>query len=313
VTVYEYPFTEKPNIDRCVLALGFFDGVHVAHRDLLLKAKEAAMRRGLSFGIFTFESDGKIKAGARRLYDDEEKAEIFDSLGADFTVFADFSAISGCTPEDFVDRILIDDLCCRICVAGYNFRFGKGASAGAKELTEFMRRRDAEALICDEIKAKDGSPVSATVIRELIEEGKTEEANILLGAPYYIKGRVLHGRADGRKLGFPTANLEIGEGKIVPRLGVYRTAVDLDGRIISAVTNIGKCPTFMGESTRLEAHLIDFDGDLYGREIKVYILGFLRDEMRFDSLEELKAQIDIDKKATIKENGELTWQESGLK
>ena len=313
MTVYEYPFNEKPNIDNCVLALGFFDGVHLAHRDLLLKGKEAATRLGLSFGIFTFKSDGSIKANAKRLYDDKEKAEIFETLGADFTVFADFGAIVGCSPSDFVKRILVDELSCKICVAGFNFRFGKGASAGASELSKLMQECGGEAMICEEITTDDGQTLSATAIRELIESGKTEEANMLLGSPYYIKGRVLHGRADGRKLGFPTANIEIGEGKIVPRLGVYRTAVALDGRIYSAVTNIGKCPTFMGESTRLEAHIIGFNGDLYDKEIKVYILGFLRDEKKFGSIDELKAQINIDKERTIKENGELTWQALGQK
>ncbi len=313
MTVFEYPFNEKPNIDKCVLALGFFDGVHVAHRDLLLKGKEAAKKSGLSFGVFTFKSDGRIKAGAKRLYDDREKAELFETLGADFTVFADFGAIGGCTPRDFVKKILVGELCCITCVAGFNFRFGKGASAGASELLGYMQECGCDAIICDEITADDGSTLSATGIRRLIEEGRTEEANMLLGSPYYIKGRVLHGRADGRKLGFPTANLEIGEGKIVPRLGVYRTAVAIDGRIYSAVTNIGRCPTFMGESTRLEAHLIGFDGNLYDKEIKVYILGFLRDERKFGSLDELKAQINLDRERTIIENGELTWQALGQK
>ena len=120
-------------------------------------------------------------------------------------------------------------------------------------------------------------------------------------------------KTSGKLTAKQTANLEIGEGKIVPRLGVYRTAVAIDGRIYSAVTNIGRCPTFMGESTRLEAHLIGFDGNLYDKEIKVYILGFLRDERKFGSLDELKAQINLDRERTIIENGELTWQALGQK
>ena len=130
---------------------------------------------------------------------------------------------------------------------------------------------------------------------------------------YYIKGRVAHGRKDGRKLGFPTANIILGEGRTLPRLGVYRTAVVIDGRVYSGVTNIGVCPTFMGDEARLETHIIDYSGDLYDKELRVYLLGFIRDERRFDSLEELKMQINIDKNTTIRENGDMKWQELGLK
>lgn len=310
--IYGYPLKEKSNIPECVMALGFFDGVHIAHRDLLATAKDIADQRGLAFGIFTFASGGGIKAKAGRLYNDDEKAEMFRDLGADFTVFSDFGAISGSSPEDFVLKTLCDDLNCRVCVAGFNFRFGKGASADSSRLATLMRQGGGEAVICDEI-TKDGLTMSATLIRGLIEEGKVEEANRYLGIPYYIKGRVSHGRTDGRRLGFPTANLSIDEGRIIPRLGVYRTALVINGKIYSGVSNIGKCPTFDGEEIRLETHIIDFEGDLYGREIRVYLLGFLRGERRFDSIEELKKQIIVDKNTTISENGEIKWQELGLK
>lgn len=313
MVIYQYPFENKPNIDNCVLALGFFDGVHIAHRDLIKRARSVAMDSGLKFGIFTFKSDGKIKVTSQRLYDDGEKADFFSELGADFTVYADFNAISGYSPEDFVNKVLIDQLSCSVCVAGFNFRFGKGAKAGASELSAFMKNGGGEALICEEITSPDGSTLSATMIRNLIADGKITEANAHLGSPYYIKGRVSHGRADGRRLGFPTANISIGEEKTIPRLGVYRTATVIDGKVYNGVTNIGRCPTFMGEEIRVETHLIGFEGDLYDKEIRVYLLGFLRDEMAFDSIESLKTQINTDKETTIKENGEIKWQELGLK
>ena len=310
---YDYPILKGDGPSDCVLALGFFDGVHIAHRDLMSRAKKIAKERGLSFGIFTFKSHGNIKISSARLYDDEDKADIFESLGADFAVFADFSAISGCSGADFVKKILCDELCCRVCVAGFNFRFGKGASAGSEELSEFMAECGGEACICEEITTPDGSTLSATLIRNLIIDGKVDEAKAHLGDPYYIKGRVLHGRSDGGKLGFPTANITIPEGRIIPRLGVYRSAVVIDDKIFSAVTNIGRCPTFEGEEIRLEAHIIGFEGDLYGKELKVFLLGFLRDERHFESLDELKMQINIDKNTTINENGDITWQDLGLK
>ena len=313
MVIYDYPIIKGKRPTECVLALGFFDGVHIAHRDLLSRARKIASLRGLAFGVFTFKSTANIKINSARLYDDGDKAEIFESLGADFAVFADFSAISGCSPEDFVKKILVGDLSCRVCVAGFNFRFGKGALAGAAELSLFMSEGGGEASICDEITADDGRTLSATMIRELISHGKIAEANSLLGAPYYIKGRVSSGRQDGRRLGFPTANILIAEGKIVPRLGVYRSATVIDGKIYSGVTNIGKCPTFNGEEIRLETHIIGFEGDLYGRELKIFLLDFLREEKLFESVNELKMQINIDKNTTIEKNGDIQWQDLGLK
>lgn len=312
MVIYEYPFKQKQNIPECVMALGFFDGVHIAHRDLLKQARDIAREKGLAFGVFTFGSTGGIKINAGRLYDDGEKAEIFDALGADFTVYADFGAISGNSAEDFVNKILCLDLNCKVCVAGFNFRFGKGASGDQARLTELMRKNGKETYICDEITA-GGVTLSATLIRNLIADGKIEEANSYLGAPYYIKGRVLHGRSDGRKLGFPTANISIEEGRIVPRFGVYRSATIIDGKMYNGVSNVGICPTFDGREIRLETHIIDFSGDLYGKELRVYLLGFLRDERRFDTIDELKTQINIDKNTTIIKNGEIKWQELGLK
>ena len=312
MVIYEYPTNEKLNKKGCVMALGFFDGVHIAHRDLLSIAREIAKDRNLAFGILTFGSSGKIKDNVQRLYDDGEKAEIFSSLGADFVVFVDFSAISGLSPEDFVKRTLVADLNCKVCVAGFNFRFGKGASADSKRLADLMNEAGAEAVICEEITA-DGLTLSATLIRELITEGKIHEANRYLGAPYYIKGRVTHGRADGRRIGFPTVNIPIEDGKILPKSGVYRSATVIDGKAYGCVSNIGVCPTFNGNETRLEAHIIDFDGDLYGKEMRIYLLDYLREERRFSSIDDLKMQINIDKNRAIKENGDKIWQELGLK
>ena len=309
--IYEYPTHKELNKEGCVLAIGFFDGVHIAHRDLMSTAKHIARERGLAFGIFTFGSSGGIKGNVQRLYDDGEKSEIFASLDADFTVFADFSAIAGLSPEDFVKKTLCDDLNCRVCVAGFNFRFGKGASGDSTRLAELMSESGGEAVIRKEITAGDKT-LSATFIRELVSSGKIEEANSYLGAPYYIKGSVCHGRSDGRKLGFPTANISISEGKITPKNGVYRSATVIDGIIYSCVSNIGVCPTFEGKESRLEAHIIDFEGDLYGKEIRIYLLGYLREEKRFNSINELKMQINIDKNKAIEENGDITWQELGL-
>ena len=313
MVIYEYPFKEKQNTEDCVLALGFFDGVHLAHRDLILRAKDVAYRNNLKFGIFTFKADGRIKNGFERLYNDREKAEIFESLGADFAIYADFDAISNATTEEFVNKMLSEDIGCKICVAGFNFRFGKGASGGAYDLYRLMNECGGKAIICDEIKADGGLTLSTSLIRDLLKKGEIQRVTKMLGAPYYIKGRVLPGRQVGRVLGFPTVNIPIAEGKIIPRPGVYRTAIPIDGKIYSGVTNIGVCPTFERRNVHLEGYIIDFEGDLYGRELSVFLLDFLRDEKVFSSPEELKMQINVDKNRVITENGDITWQDLGLK
>ena len=307
--IYEYP-SENRIDGECVLALGFFDGVHIAHRDLILTAKQAADERSLPLGIFTF--GGNIKSGVERIYTDNEKARIFESLGADFAVFANFAAIKDSSPEDFVNEILVSALGCRIAVAGFNFRFGKGAAGNAATLTELMAKRGGIAIIKNEITS-DGKTVSSTRIRDLLISGRMREANSLLGAPYYIIGRVEHGNKTGRTLGFPTVNLPIAKGKIALRKGVYRSAIPIGNRIYSGVTNIGTCPTFDVREVHSETYILDFDGDIYGEEICVYLLDFMRDEIAFSTPNDLKMQINIDKNRAIKENGDITWQELGLK
>ena len=270
-------------------------------------------KRDLKLGIFSFSSHGNIKVNTKRLYGDEEKAEFFEALGADFAVFADFSKIAGLSPEDFVKNTLCNELNCSVCVAGFNFRFGKGASAGQSELKAFMSDMGCEAVICEEITGVGGVTLSASLIRELIASGNIKSANALLGLPYYIKGRVLHGRAVGRSIGFPTANIAIESGRVLPLSGVYSTAIPIDGKLYLGVTNIGTCPTFEERAVHLETHIIDYSGDLYGKELRIFLLDFLRPEMAFSSVEELKMQINVDKNRVINENGDIKWQELGLK
>lgn len=312
MVIYHYPFDKKQNTEGCVLALGFFDGVHIAHRDLIGRAKAIADEKGLKLGVFTFGSDGMIKSSAKRLYGDDDKAEIFESLGADFTVIADFGAISGMSGEEFVKELLVGRLNALYCVAGFNFRFGNKASSGEGELRRYMSEAGGMAVICEEITGEDHVTLSASLIRGLITSGEIRRANSILGAPYYIKGRVSHGKSLGRTIGFPTANIPIGEGKLVPRPGVYSSAVVLDGRIYKAVTNVGVCPTFGREQVKAESYVLDFSGDLYGRELRIYLLDFIRDERKFSSAEELVSQIEKDKNQ-VKESDEIKWQDLGLK
>ncbi len=294
-----------------VVALGFFDGVHKAHREILKTARRKAEALGVPFGVFTFASESDIKKEAKRLYTTDERLEIIEGLGADFAVLADFAEIRSLSEEEFVKGLLIGKLNCDVAVAGYNFRFGKGALGDSEALFCLMEKSGRRAVIVEEVTVS-GSPVSSTLIRSFIEEGRIEESNIMLGSPYAFFGKVVHGNNDGKKLGIPTVNTEI-HNKVTPKLGAYRSLVLFDGEIYNAVTNIGKCPTLGEREIHLETHMIGFSGDIYGKNVKIFLLGFLREERLFASEKELIMQINIDKNITLEENGVEKWQELGLR
>ena len=295
-----------------VIALGFFDGVHAAHRKILKEASLQAQKRGLPFGIFTFSAESDIKSNTRRLYTTEERLGIIDGLGADFAVVAGFGEIRGFGARDFVGEVLIKGLDASVAVAGYNFRFGNGREGNGASLSALMKEYGRETLIIDEIRIAERE-VSSTVIRGLIEDGRIKEANGLLGLPYFLSGEVVHGKAKGRNLGFPTVNTALSEKKIIPKPGVYRSLLQCEGKLYNAVTNIGTCPTLGEREMHSETHLIDFSGDLYGRVARIFLLDFLREEKLFANEKELIMQINIDKNTTIKKNGVEKWQELGLK
>jgi riboflavin kinase/FMN adenylyltransferase len=296
-------------IRECVIAIGFFDGVHIAHRELISSAKEEAERLGLPIGVFTFSDSTDIKKTGR-LYSDNEKEELISSLGVDFTVFADFPSLKGLTKDEFIDNVLIRDLNCQVAVVGYNFRFGRGALGNAEYLKCRMSEKGKGCIIKDEITSS-GIPISTSYIKELISEGKINKANLLLGTPYHFTASVERGDGRGHTLGFPTVNSDIGSKSEVVKRGVYRSAVLVRGKVYPAVTNVGTCPTFPERATHAESFLIDCDAELYGEKIKVYLLEYLRDERKFSDAESLKMQINIDKNTVIKKNEEEKWQELG--
>jgi len=311
MTVYRYKKNERLPIGNCSVAIGFFDGVHLAHRDLILTAVNEAKRLGIPSGAVTFCSDSQIKAGTPRLYSTNQRLSLIESLGVDFAVVCDFSEIACLSGEDFVSDVLVGDIGAVRVVAGFNFKFGKGASSDAAALCRYMSRSGGEAIIKEPFLFL-GEPLSSTFIRGLLAEGKAEEACRALGAPYVISGVVEHGREVGRVLGFPTVNLELPTGRVELKRGVYRCAARVRDRVYHAVTNVGICPTFDKRRTHAETHLIDFSDEIYGEKVELAFLGYLREEVRFESPEKLKMQIIVDKKRTVEENGEILWQGFGL-
>lgn len=306
---YRYP--EKLNIGKCAVALGYFDGVHIGHRELISLLVREAKAEGLKSYVLTFEDNlAKTKKTQSIIYNTEEKLRIFESLGVDGVIVADFSSISGLSPESFVFDVLIDSLGVELAISGYNFRFGKFAAADSSRLIELMEDKGKRALVLSERRV-DGEPLSATVIRELIGEKRLEEATKMLGIPYYVEGTVERGLGLGTGFGFPTVNIPIRETSPLAS-GVYRTAVKIGDRLYTGVTNVGSCPTVKEREIHTETLIADFDGNLYGQNIKIYFLGYLREERLFDSVDELRDQIYFDRNRSIEENGDLTWLATGL-
>ena len=309
--VRKYSYPEKLDITGSAVALGYFDGVHLGHRELIsLLVREARAKR-LKPYVFTFVDDlAKTKKTQSIIYNTEEKLKIFASLGVEGVIIANFSSISGLTPEAFVNEVLIESLGAELAISGYNFRFGKYAAAGAPELIELMESAGKRALVLSEQKI-NGNPLSATVIRQLIADKKLDEATKMLGIPYFIEGTVEKGLGLGKVYGFPTINLPLRQTAPLPS-GVYRTAVETGGKLYTGITNVGSCPTVCEREIHTETLIADFEGDLYGETLRIYFLGYLREEKRFDSVDALREQIYLDRDKSIEENGDLKWLEIGL-
>ena len=279
-----------------VVALGLFDGVHLGHRKLLLKAARIAKERGVRFGVFTFSSSSSIKPNSDRIYNDAQKLHILSELGVDYTVIADFDSVKNLSPRLFVESVIIDAIGASASVSGYNFRFGNKAVGDTAILGSLMKEFGGEAITVDEVKLNNLT-VSSTEIRRLLSLGDIRGANAMLGTPYTINGKVEHGDERGRALGFPTVNLPLSEGCIVPRLGVYRAEISVGKNHYTGIANVGVCPTFEKRKAHLECYLFDFSGNLYGEEISVSLTDFIREEKEFSSRDRLLSQINSDIKA----------------
>lgn len=312
--IYEYKPIGMPTLGATAVALGFFDGVHLAHRELIKRTVKEAKSRGLKSAVFTFSSEcTSLKSSAPRIYSTEEKLDIISTLGVDAVIIAEFNSVSSMTAEQFISDTLVGDLDARVVLAGYNFRFGKGALGDAGALKDGMAEHGREAVILGEY-SYSGKPISSSLIREALAEGDVALAAELLGAPYRLRARVIRGRGEGRGMGIPTVNTDIPPGRLLPRLGVYRTAVPIDGKIYTGLTNVGECPTFGARAVHAETYILGFDADLYGRDVNIYFLGFLRDERTFQNAEELLLQIERDKARATSENERdiSKWTEYGL-
>lgn len=277
------------------LALGNFDGVHVGHRRLLLAARDAAARiPGCLAGAWTFTALAKTMSDTPALTTTEEKLQQFAEAGLDFAILEDFSAVRNLSPEEFVRAHLVETLGCAAVVCGFNFRFGYKGAGTCTDLERLLAEEHIPLTVIDPVTYGD-TVVSSTRIRTAVADGNMEAAAALLGRPFSVCLPVRHGKQLGRKIGLPTINQDFPAGHIVPRHGIYVCLCTVGDSRYMGVTNVGVRPSVVSDGhVNCETHLIDYDGVLYGESVRVEFLTRLRDEMRFDSLDQLCAAIQND-------------------
>lgn len=286
-------------IKKTVIALGYFDGAHEGHRAVITAAKTLAKKLNATLTVFTFHGNLRLAVGKggfnanKRLLTDAEREEIYTALGADKTYFAPITASYLAKGA----RAFLNDLNRKFHVAAYvcgkDYTFGKNAAAGVDELTRYANAKGQTVLTVKTLYI-GGEKVSSTTVKKLLIAGETEKAKAFLGYPYFITATVVRGRGEGKKLGFPTANVIYPADKCAVKEGVYAGAVAIDGVRYKAVINYGAKPTFGVDEKTVEVHAIDFSGDLYGKTVRVYFEKRLRDIRKFASAEQLTKQLKSD-------------------
>lgn len=311
----------------CIATIGSFDGVHRGHRSLLAQVRHIADERGMKAVAITFGTSPKRVLGrddASVLTTTEERTALLHQAGMDEVAMLDFTPQMAAMPaRDFMQQVLRDELHVAVLVIGYDHRFGRGRTEGFDDYVRYGKEMGIE-VVRGEACIEEGEPISSTRIRHLLAEGRLDKANHLLGYRYMLHGKVVGGYREGRKMGFPTANIALDEGqqttdkvvdcKLIPDDGVYAVWVKIDenedenengqssklgarGSGLKGMLNIGYRPTLNnGRERSIEVHILDFEGDLYGKTLTVEFAHRLREELTFANTEELTEQLLRDEK-----------------
>lgn len=279
------------------VALGNFDGIHLGHIELLKACRSAAKSKGLEFAILTFDKRlTELKQGGSRscLTSRTQKEKVFKELGVELLYILDFDEkLKGMEPERFMDKILKEKLNASEVFVGFNFRFGKNAKGNPELLTEKGESYGFRTNIVAPVR-KDGEVISSSAIKDYIKSGNIEKANTLLGRPYEIRGKVVRGKGRGKVMGFATANLKPEVEYLPPKYGVYKTETKRRGETYSSLTNVGRNPTFGDISFSIETHILGFEEDIYDEVIEVSFVKFIREEVKFSTVENLISQVKSD-------------------
>lgn len=287
--------------ERTAVALGYFDGLHLGHMGVI---GAAMAQKELAPAVFTFNCDTTLPKfrGPEDIISFENKRELMERIGVKYLFAPDYAEVCTLTDEEFVKSILIGRLNAGFACCGRSFRFGKGGCGTPERLAEIGAKYGMRTEIVQDV-CLDGQVISSTRIREHIRRGEIEQANRLLGYELWYRLPVVRGNEIGRTISFPTINQVIPDTNIIPKYGVYKSIVEVGGKQYKGVTNIGVKPTVQhrndGTGAVMETHIIGFDGDLYGQNIAVALVRYIRPEVRFSGLEELKQQISRDKENAL--------------
>jgi len=278
--------------------LGNFDGLHIAHRRLIEQTVQMSRENNIASAILTFSPHPKeyfFGRGPEQILPHHIKDKLLTQMGVDYLVILPFDAqMATMPPEKFVKEILIDRFHAQCIFAGYNYHFGNKQMGNVFLLQEMQQEYNIKVWVQNEIRINNIS-VSSTAVRDYIKEGKVHIAGALLGYYPLIEGSVVRGNKLGTSMGFPTANLDLQENLLVPKEGVYIGYVKFSGNLYKSLINVGTKPTIgAGFKKNIEAYMLDFKGDLYDKMIQVCFTERIRDEMKFDSLHDLMAQMHLD-------------------
>lgn len=286
------------DIGPAAVAIGVFDGVHLGHQALVSDTIALAQRRGTSSCVLTFDRDPDQVVSpdhaAPQLTTLDDKLALLSGLYPDVILVVPFDpVVAAMTPDEFVTGVLKDASDPVACVVGYDFRFGARASGDANTLRELGQTHGFDVVTHPLIHIAR-KPITSTRIRGLVSTGQVAEARLLLGRPHRLRGTVVAGRGVGRELGAPTANIDVDAAFALPAPGVYSGRAQVSGAAYAAAISVGPAPSFPGATCRLEAHLLDFSGDIYGQPIMVEFVEHLRAQRAFSSETELAAAIAAD-------------------
>lgn len=298
---------EHCDVEPCVATIGFFDGVHRGHKHLIRQVVEAAEMEGKKSMVITFDRHPRQflhpDVMPQMLNTLDERERLLAEEGVDICVILPFdNEIAALSAREFMSDVLVGRLNVRHLIIGYDHRFGRNRADGFEDYVRYGTELGMEVSQSDALSLDTGG-VSSSVIRRMISEGNVEGASMCLGYCYSITGKVVGGYQNGRKIGFPTANIKVEDStKIIPQAGVYAVKVCIDGakETMNGMMNIGKRPTFGGESTSLEINIFGFEGDLYGCVLSVMFVKRLRDERLFYSHEALVEQLNADRNEAMR-------------
>ena len=281
-----------------VATIGFFDGVHLGHNYLLEQLKTEAQQRGMQSVVVTFANHPRLffdpNCALKQLTLSDEKVDLLKQKGVDEVVMLQFDdKLSKLTSREFM-QLLVENYGVKVLLMGYDHRFGSDRSTSFDEYIAYGKQLGLDIKRCDGFSESEVM-VSSSKVRRALELWDIPLANKFLGYKYFIKGRVVEGQKIGRQIGFPTANLQVDSLKLIPSDGVYVVEVVVRGKEYRGVLNIGTRPTVSGDKRTIEVHIIGYEGlELYGEELELRFLRFLRHEQRFSSLEDLREQIRKD-------------------